>query len=718
MRAINFDCVKYIGRLHDCLLQNGSEIPKLERMQMLYGGGKTQSGKTALKVVAIHTLYKMAHWLPHCATFTVICTPINKSCAALKKKINDMIDMFDESVRPPLIGITPAIDGARQDEHGNPIRPRDFSTELERTMLACGGVVCTFTGSQMDKLRKEIGSLRGNEHAGRFILIADEADDVIRNRDERRKIQIERSLAKLMGAGKGRGRFKGPQFMLHISATLVPVFLHLQRQRLTCHTTSEDIFYVTTGEDYNGITDLKPMVDHAGHNIFLDHGELTKHNCHYSPKVWQLFDDLVNNSGTPIAIASSSQSPQANVRKKGLLLDITTSSVKAEASIFDKATYAQNQYRTLAVIVIHGGGIEYRLPLDHARGSQPRFTPFAPGTTASDAIEQLETWVNPVTPMAIFGYSRMIRSESFRSGTRVPTHIVLNLGKTMSIDKFIQAMGRATFRGASLLKFERNNWEHVKILTTHNDYDSAIRYQNWQAEVKHKMEAGKKLSECLTPGQAFRYDSNFLLRSNRTVGQKNACLADVIDSFVKWDDAPVNAPLPAGAEYAARVWMNMDIDEHDYTSLVRKTLMDAAGTDQKAMTSAEIVEEIRNEVDNHEHKAALNTTHTSKILNNLVESGVLNKQYRDTGTRKQPLEYWFSDQIIADRIAWASHGASAPAASESSHLPSQPRLSDAQAQEVEAHAMGLAPPGSPGLTVAGTMEPAPPGSPGSPIELD
>ena len=241
--------------------------------------------------------------------------------------------------------------------------------------------------------------------------------------------------------------------MLHISATLVPVFLHLQRQRLTCHTTSEDIFYVTTGEDYNGITDLKPMVDHEGHNIFLDHGELTKHNCHYSAKVWQLFDDLVNNSGTPIAIASSSQSPQANVRKKGLLLDITTSSVKAEASIFDKARYAQNRHRTLAVIVIHGGGIEYRLPLDHARGSQPRFTPFAPGTTASDAIEQLDAWVNnPVTPMAIFGYSRMIRSETFRNSHRVPTHILVCLGRAMSIDKMVQACGRATFRGSSKLE--------------------------------------------------------------------------------------------------------------------------------------------------------------------------------------------------------------------------------------------------------------------------
>ena len=39
----------------------------------------------------------------------------------------------------------------------------------------------------------------------------------------------------------------------------------------------------------------------------------------------------------------------------------------------------------------------------------------------------------------------MIRGDSFRSACRVPTHICCALGTTMSIDKMVQAMGRATY---------------------------------------------------------------------------------------------------------------------------------------------------------------------------------------------------------------------------------------------------------------------------------
>ena len=70
--------------------------------------------------------------------------------------------------------------------------------------------------------------------------------------------------------------------------------------------------------------------------------------------------------------------------------------------------------------------------------------------TFEDLLNELEPKMQGA-PVAVFGYSQMIRGDSFRSDWRVPTHIVQQLSNAMSVDRMVQSAGRASFIGKELL---------------------------------------------------------------------------------------------------------------------------------------------------------------------------------------------------------------------------------------------------------------------------
>ena len=61
--------------------------------------------------------------------------------------------------------------------------------------------------------------------------------------------------------------------------------------------------------------------------------------------------------------------------------------------------------------------------------------------TVEDLLNELEPKMQG-SPAAIFGYSQMIRGDSFRSDWRVPTHILQQLSNAMSVDRLVQSAGR------------------------------------------------------------------------------------------------------------------------------------------------------------------------------------------------------------------------------------------------------------------------------------
>ena len=99
----------------------------------------------------------------------------------------------------------------------------------------------------------------------------------------------------------------------------------------------------------------------------------------------------------------------------------------------------------------------------------------------------------------------MIRGDSFRSACRVPTHICCALGKTMPIDKMVQALGRAT-SGES--KLADNGFEHVTVLTFANDFDTARAYPQCLKEMDDKLKSGMTIQQALSPDALYTDQDN------------------------------------------------------------------------------------------------------------------------------------------------------------------------------------------------------------------
>jgi len=143
--------------------------------------------------------------------------------------------------------------------------------------------------------------------------------------------------------------------------------------------------------------------------------------------------------------------------------------------------------------------------------------------------------------LVVIGYSQMIRGDSFRSNERVPTHICVNLGRQMSIEKMVQAMGRATY-GKS--KLQDNDFEYITVLTLASDYDTAQAYPVWLQEMSDKLADGMSIQNALSPQCSYTDKANVALGQSRTTGQKQDKL---------WLETSFSKPTP-GQERDGLLW--------------------------------------------------------------------------------------------------------------------------------------------------------------------
>ena len=81
-------------------------------------------------------------------------------------------------------------------------------------------------------------------------------------------------------------------------------------------------------------------------------------------------------------------------------------------------------------------------------------------------------------PIFVFGYSQLARGISYRSKKRVPSHMILLYGTSMSICRLVQAAGRSLGEQATPLR--ANGFAHVTLLTLAHDFDT-IRYARARA---------------------------------------------------------------------------------------------------------------------------------------------------------------------------------------------------------------------------------------------
>jgi len=317
---------------------------------------------------------------------------------------------------------------------------------------------------------------------------------------------------------------------MSVSATLIPVFLHLKdkREGVDFHS----IIYTKPGNDYNGVQDFKPLLDDNDAQVFLSDGDLTRSNGFSHHKLDALYKD-------------------AFAARRSLTLNISNPAVTAKDNVHDHARKIQCRFPHVGCLVFVGKGITYYPPKTAGRSKED----LGKIMTIGDVIQHADAQDGLEMPLVIIGYSQMIRGDSFRSNERVPTHICVNLGRQMSIEKMVQAMGRATY-GES--KLQDNGFEHVTVLTLASDYDTAQAYPVWLQEMSDKLADGMSIQDALSPECSYTDKANVKLGQSRTTGQKQDKL---------WLETSFSKPTP-GQERDGLLWRRQEIWKDPMNKLV------------------------------------------------------------------------------------------------------------------------------------------------------
>ena len=464
--------IKFVRRFVEVLLSNGGKpVQSIQEQEQLIAGGLTQSGKSAFKAILLVVCHNFG-------VGTLIVTKGNKERDSLFEKLKSYLAGTEVLAHFLLITHGRAGDG-----------------KLPEALHAGGGVVLQCTAQQMQKAHNTLLQMRGMYGTMKCVLVCDEADAFFRT--EGATLKLEQALKQLSGetnTNDPRMLPCVPLAKLQISATLVPVFLMLKRKGL--EVPKHNIFLTEASDDYNAMEDMEPLVDEHGSDLFLEPKELTPKNLYYSDSV----DLLCEKAAT---------------KPRSLLLDISSPRVRAAHNIFEKAVHVQEKFPNICVVAICGSGIEYQFPIPvqkkHKENAGWKTAP--KHVTIGELLQEIDTQIGLATPVFVFGYSRMQRGDSFRSDHRVPTHILVSLGKSQSLENLVQALGRATFNGKECLV--KNGFQQVTVLMPPEDWDVAQAYPKFQREVHDRVAKGESLQSLLN-GSAHLFSADADINKGRT----------------------------------------------------------------------------------------------------------------------------------------------------------------------------------------------------------
>ena len=217
-------------------------------------------------------------------------------------------------------------------------------------------------GSAYNLLRKIQAKPEDTESGGRFVLFKDEADSMLRTKN--RALQLEKAIRRLeLTTASGFRCYHGAQMIINISATLMPVFLEMQRTNLQ---PSGPVFFtsMTHGvsgrraltNTYSGVESFEPLIVSGEHQYLDPNLPRDPNSLGINEQVEAMFEDLCDN--------------RDGERKKGLLLDITLSRVYADGSIFDKAEECQHRYPKVHAVIYCGRGVVVRMAPDRVKHRQ------------------------------------------------------------------------------------------------------------------------------------------------------------------------------------------------------------------------------------------------------------------------------------------------------------------------------------------------------------
>jgi hypothetical protein len=254
--------------------------------------------------------------------------------------------------------------------------------------------------------------------------------------------------------------------------------------------------------------------------------ELTRGNSYWSDGVEAMYRDA--------------HPENAQQQKEGiLLLDAANSRVRAADNITDRALEVQRKYPRFTVIVCSGsGGMACKLSgsgsnewlnKDHLRLLVNDPNALSLSLDSFDEKRQAALKAKPypsvsdlltaiimrcgLAPIAVIGYTRLLRGESFVSSSCtingverriVPTHLVCGLSPGRCVEDLVQMAGRVTFMGRNALRTNLGADAKVQIFIHFRDWDMALAYYRFQDEVCERLEAGKSMDQVMS-GMAEKY---------------------------------------------------------------------------------------------------------------------------------------------------------------------------------------------------------------------
>mmetsp|Transcript_23197 Transcript_23197/g.64491 ORF Transcript_23197/g.64491 Transcript_23197/m.64491 type:complete len:880 (+) Transcript_23197:70-2709(+) len=481
--------------------------------------GKTQSGKTAIKAV----IYAISLLLD---IHVFIITKGLQESRELYEKIQTFLKSCDHKINPDLV----------------------------RGDLLMVGID---TSAKIHKMIKKVEQMRRLNPRRKFIVINDECDALYRTLEGTQA--MEKAHHALMNLG--------PSLRIEISATPMPTILILVMELGL----NLEIMPIGQSDDYLGIEKMLPF-QKEGEDVFIpdDSSELKKgiaYSCTSNGvDAWEQTNLCDDDDNQPIfkdefstfdwptgkfpscdhleTIPYTTQEMmdlyrsacESNQKKQGaLVLDCTVPRVDSSGNIFEKACCVQNEMKArfdkdVVLIVNVGSGIYVRRP-GFGKGrivSNVR--------QLSEVLEALHKEFGKKIPFFVFGYFKMRRGLSCRCNQRVPTHVVLYLGKNHSMDNYVQSLGRGTFNGNSVL--ESNGYDSVTVLTTKADLEAARAYNEFLDQLYQKIDGGASPNDAIQ-GLAGKFSAkaNFLRSTNRKLGQCN--MRDLMDEgavFQEEDD--------------------------------------------------------------------------------------------------------------------------------------------------------------------------------------
>jgi hypothetical protein len=480
-RCGNFESSNFIKKIIENfhVLANG-EVDGQKKKTFIVAG-KTQSGKSSVKGLVQSV----------CGLLKIPLIVLTKGVAE-SKDLHMKLKQFAEGtlVDPRFIVCCSPTKGVGRNE-----KKREIQTAMEGNAHG-GTVVLADTHYQIKRVIDAIEKYQKGGRDRKFIIVVDECDTFFRTKNKDQ--QMEKAFQCLLNMK--------PSLTIMISATPIPLVLDIVSEGVGSGELT--FFNVEPISDYIGLDQFQPLkVD--DNEIYLEQNELSLNSAikfgdkeipYANDSVKAFYDD---------ALSMSEQS------KGVLLLDCSCPRVYAHSNVFQKAALVQEMYRqegkSIVVITYTGKGLKMKLP-NCRWESKENFL-------ISDLIEDIDKdkHYGLSMPIFIFGFSKMRRGISYRSSQRVPTHMLVSLGRGHNAMNVVQTMGRATFNGKAIL--EQNGINHVTMLTTSNDFTMALKTQEFLEEVDRRYKSGERFIDAVTGANKEMPDTaNFLRHTFREIG--------------------------------------------------------------------------------------------------------------------------------------------------------------------------------------------------------